>query len=64
MILHIYTPLPMSLPSINFLHLTISHIQPGKDFKNQGQYSKIKSQSMPHHDVANLHSLTNAPTTV
>ena len=30
MMLHTYTPQPMSLPSINFLHLTVSEIQPGQ----------------------------------
>ena len=28
MTLHTYTPQPMSLPSMNFLHLTVSEIQP------------------------------------
>ena len=30
MTLHTYTPQPMSLPSMNFLHLTVSKIQPGQ----------------------------------
>ena len=30
MALHTYTPQPMSLPSMNFLHLTVSEIQPGQ----------------------------------
>ena len=30
MTLHTYTPQPMSLPSMNFLHLTVSEIQPGQ----------------------------------
>ena len=30
MMLHTYKPLPMSLPSINFLHLMVSEIQPGQ----------------------------------
>ena len=30
MMLHTYTPQPMSLPSMNFLHLTVSEIQPGQ----------------------------------
>ena len=49
----------MSLPSINFLHLTVSEIQPGQDFQTQGHYSKVKSRS--DHDVAHLHPLTNVP---
>ena len=28
--LHTYTPQAMSLPSMNFLHLTVSEIQPGQ----------------------------------
>ena len=32
MTLHIYTCQPMSLPSINFLHLMVSEIQPGQTF--------------------------------
>ena len=42
--LHIYNPSPMSLPSINFLHLTVSEIQPGQDFQTQGHYGKVKGQ--------------------
>ena len=34
----------MSLVSINFLHLTVSEIQPGQDFIGQGHYSKVKGQ--------------------
>ena len=50
----------MSLPNINFLHLTVSEIYPGQDFQTQGHYGKVKSRS--HHDVAHLHPLTNVPT--
>ena len=50
----------MSLPSINFLHLTVSEIQPGQDFIGQGHYGKVKSRS--DHDVAHLHPLTNINT--
>ena len=50
----------MSLPSINFLHLTISKIYPGQDVVCQGHYGKVKSRS--HHDDAHLHPLTNVPT--
>ena len=49
----------MSLPSINFLYLTVSEIQPRQDFKGQGHYSKVKSRS--HYDVAHLQPLTNVP---
>ena len=44
MMLHTYNPQPMSLPSINFLHLTVSDIQPGQDFIGQGHYGKVKGQ--------------------
>ena len=50
----------MSLPNINFLHLTVSEIQPGQDFIGQGHYGKVKSSS--DHDVAQLHPLTNVST--
>ena len=30
--LHTYTPHPMSLPCINFLYLMVSEIQPGQDY--------------------------------
>ena len=32
MMLNTYTPQQMSLPSINFLHLMVSEIQPGQSF--------------------------------
>ena len=57
----IYNPPPMSLPCINFLHLTVSEIWPGQDFIGQGHYGKVKSRS--HHDAAHVHPLTNVPTT-
>ena len=44
MMLHTYTPLPMPLPRINFLHLIVSEILPGQDFIGQGHYSKVKGQ--------------------
>ena len=50
----------MSAPYINYLHLTVSEIQPEQDFISQGHYGKVKSRS--DHDVAHLHPLTNIPT--
>ena len=50
----------MSLPRINFLHLTVSEIYPGQDFIGQGHYGKVKSR--PPYDIAHLHLLTNVPT--
>ena len=35
---------PMSLPSINFLHLTVAEIMPIQDIIGQGHYSKVKGQ--------------------
>ena len=58
--LHTRNLQPMSLPSINFLHLMVSKIQPGQDFIGQGHCSKVNSRS--HHDVAHLQLITNVPT--
>ena len=59
MTLHTFTPKPMSLPSINFLHLIVSEILPREDFTGQAHYGKVKSMS--HHDIAHLQPLTNVP---
>ena len=37
-------PQPIFLPSINFLHLTVSEIWPGQDFIDQGHYGKVKGK--------------------
>ena len=34
----------MPLPTINFLHFTVSEILSGQNFKGQGHYSKVKGQ--------------------
>ena len=47
MTLHIHTPQPISLTSINFLHLMVSEIEPRKKFIRQGHYMKIKAQTRP-----------------
>ena len=53
----------MSLPSINFLQLTVSERYHGQDFQIQGQCGKVKFQiKVTHHDVVHLHPLTNVPT--
>ena len=44
MTLHIYTPKPISVSTINFLHLKVSEIQPRQDFKGQGHYGNDKGQ--------------------
>ena len=44
MMMHTYIPYPMSLPRINFLHLTVSEIRPGQDFIGQDHYGKVKGQ--------------------
>ena len=49
MMLHTYTPLPMSLKSINFIHITVFEIQPRQDFKVQGHYGKVKGHTMMLH---------------
>ena len=48
----------MPLPSFDFLHLSVSETQ---DFQIQGHCGKVKGQSMSHHYIAYLHSLTNVP---
>ena len=60
MTLQTYNARPMSLPSINFLHLMVSEIQPRQEFQTQGHYIKVKSRS--HHNIAHLQPLTNVPT--
>ena len=45
----------MSLLSINSLHLTVSVIYTGQDFKGQTHYNKVKGQ------ITHLHPLTNVP---
>ena len=39
------TPQPIYLPCNNFLHITVSEIQPRQNFKDQGHYSKVKGQN-------------------
>ena len=60
MMLHTLNAQPMSLISINSLHLTVAEIQHGQDFIGQGHYGKVKGSS--RHDVAHLHPQTNLPT--
>ena len=55
MMLHTYKPQPMSLSSINFVHLTVSEILPGQDFIGQGHYDKVKVQIRVTPDEAHLH---------
>ena len=42
--MHTYNPQPMPLPTINFLHFTVSEIIYGQNFKGQGHYGKVKGQ--------------------
>ena len=44
----------MSLPSITFIHLTVSEIDPRQDFNGQNHY-KVKSRS--NHDPAYLYAV-------
>ena len=48
----------MILTVLNLHQKTDPKVQ--QDFKGQGHYDKVKSRS--HHDVAQLHPLTNVPT--
>ena len=49
MTLHIYMPQPVSLRSINMLHLVSS--EPGQDFKGQATTVRSNVKLWPHHDV-------------
>ena len=60
MTLHTYYPQPMSSPSIGFLHLTVSEIQPGQDFIGQGHYGKGQIKVRPRHCTST--PSTNVPT--
>ena len=44
MTLHTYNPQPLSLPSMNFLQLTVAETMPGQDIIGQGYYGKVKGQ--------------------
>ena len=48
----------MTLAVLNLHQHTDPKVQ--QDFK--GQYSKVKGQSVSHHDMTHLHLLTNVPT--
>ena len=42
MMMHTFNLIPMSLSSINILHITVSEIWPGQHFIGQGHYGKVK----------------------
>ena len=44
MTLHTYNPQPVSLPSMNFLHLTVAETMSGQEIIGQGYYGKVKGQ--------------------
>ena len=44
-------------PSMNFLHLMVSKIQPRQNFKGQGHYSKGQRSDQ----IVHLQPLTNVP---
>ena len=48
MTLHTYNSQQKSLPSINFLHLTVSEIEPGQDIIGEGHYGKVKRSNQGH----------------
>ena len=60
--MHTYNPNQCPYPTINFLHLTVSEILPGQNFKGQGHYGKIKDQIKVNHKVAYLQPLTSSAT--
>ena len=52
----------MCLPSINFLHLTVSEILPRQSFKDQGHYNKVKGEinvttNKGHYQVSTSYTL-------
>ena len=61
MTLHIQ-PQPVSLPNINFLHLTVSEILLGKVFKMKVTMARPKVKSRSHHEVADLQPPISLPT--
>ena len=62
MMLHTYTPQPMSLPSINFYTLRFPRYSLDKIFKLKVTTARSKVKSRSDHDIAHLHILTNVPT--
>ena len=60
--LHTYNSHLMSLPSINFLHFTVSEIQPGQDFIGQRLPQQGQRSHQGHNDVAHLQLPPNVPT--
>ena len=48
MMLHTSNPQSMSLPGINFPHLTVADIYPLQDITGQGHYGKVKRQIKGH----------------
>ena len=63
MTLHNYNPQPMSLGSINFLHLRFSRNSPDKILYIKVTTTRLKVKSRLHHDVVHLHHPTNVLTT-
>ena len=51
MTLHTYTSQPMSLPSINFLHLKVSEIQPGQTFSTARMPGAAHPDSMAENNT-------------
>ena len=46
MTLHTYTPQPMSLPIINFLHLMVSEIEPRQNFRQSPAHPNAHPDTM------------------
>ena len=61
----LHTPQLMSLPSINFLHLTNSEVyNPDKILKVKVTTARSRVKSRLHHDIVHLHPLINVPTLI
>ena len=57
--MHTYNPEAISLPTIKFLHFTVSKILPGQNFKGQGYYIKDQRSNQGH--TITLHTYNPQP---
>ena len=61
MMLHTNNSLAMSLPSINFLHFTVSEILPRQNLKVKVTTARSKVKSRSQHDTAHQQPPSNVP---
>ena len=61
MTMHTYNPQPMSLPSVNFLHLMVSEIYSQDKILHVDTTAMSKVKSRSQHDVAHLHPPNQCP---